>query len=517
MERLVRAPIGHARSLLTRRYEAAWSLQAKILVFTCGLAVMLTAGNVAIERYVSYHYTEGRTADAMLGLAVGFARMLAVDTVPTEELGASLAVRIANLSPIVEDAYILDREGRVVVEAHETADPRVGRALRGVPVLRTIVGRQATVVVDRGEVTAAAPIVHPQGDITGYVVLRGAVDSNPHAADATIAAGVMSLALGALMATWAGFVLTRPIAALSSAAARIARDDLSRPVNVNTRDEFETLANALNRMMERMASSTSAYERAQRELASAVRQAEAASRAKSEFLAGMSHELRTPLNAIIGFSDLLTGLRSSSLAEPKRREYARDINRAGRHLLTLVCGILDYAQLDAGRAKLSDAEIDIGELVRRLVSGFDEMADETGVVLSAEIAPGLPMIRCDEGRLSQAIGNLILNAVQSTRRGGYVAVTVMRGDRGTLVLRIADNGVGIAAKDMETALTPFGRLGRQSDARANGIGLGLPFARKLIELHGGIFRIESYTNVGTVVTVRLPADRIVERLAPVLV
>jgi signal transduction histidine kinase len=329
-------------------------------------------------------------------------------------------------------------------------------------------------------------------------------------------AGALSLALGAFLATWNGDVLTRPIEMLSSAAERIVRDDFSHPVGVNTRDEFRSLAEALNRLMARMATLTAAYGRAQADLAAALCRADAVSRAKSEFLAGMSRELRAPLNVIVGFSDLLTGARSSSLAEPKRREYARNISRAGRHLLNLVCGILDYAQVDTGRATLAEADIDMGELVRAIVSSLDSLADDTGVMLCADVAPGLPMVRCDGERLTQALANLVLNAVQSTRAGGYVTVTLTRGDHGTLELRIADNGIGIARKDMEKALTPFGRLDGKPAARARGLGLGLPLACKLIELHGGIFRIESYANVGTVVTVRLPADRVVEQLAPAL-
>ena len=509
-EWLVRTPIRRVRSLFSRDRGTAWDLQAKILMFACGLVVAMTAGQLLIGTFISHRQAERRSADAMLDMAAGFARMMAADAAPVSGLGTSLAVQIVNLSPRVNDAYVLDREGRIVAEAHESDQPNAGRALRDPPVLRTIIDRKAAVFVEKWDVTAAAPIVDPRGDVTGYVVLRGMTDPNPQTVDTALLGAAMFLTLGALLATWFSLMLTRPLKALSSAAARIARDDFGRPVSVDTRDEFRTLADSLNRMMARTASSRAAYERAQRDLAKAADRAEAASRAKSEFLAGMSHELRTPLNAIIGFSDLLIGVRSSGLPEAKRREYARDINRAGRHLLTLVCGILEYAQMDAGGVELLEAPADIAEMVQSVVSSFDSLADDNGVMLSAAVAPGLPMLRCDGERLSQAIGHLVSNAVQFTRSGGYVTVTLARCDRGGLVLRIADNGVGIDESDIERALLPFGRLGRHAVQRAGGIGLGLPLARKLIELHDGAFRIESYPNVGTVVTVRLPAERIVE-------
>jgi signal transduction histidine kinase len=515
MESLVQAPFRRAGRLLFSDRPAC-SIRMKMLAFTCGMVAALTAGNIALSSCIAHRQAERQSTESLLALAVGFAGMVESDAIPSEGLGAALAVRIVNLSRAVDDAYVLDREGRIVAEAHESEVPRVGRALRDPPVLRTIIERRPTVSVDGGDATAVAPVVDFRGDVSGYVVLRGGIESDSHVLGAVAIAASVSLALGMLWAAWFSRWLTRPIEALSIFAERISRGEIGRSVSIGTRDEFRRLADALNRMMVAAAASKAAYESAKRNLVAAARQAEAANVAKSEFLAGIGHELRTPLNAIIGLSDLLIGVRSSALPEVKRRGYARDINKAGRHLLTAVSRILDYAQMDGGSIELSKAPTDIAALVLSLVQRLDALAVEAGVILSASVAPDLPLARCDCERLSQAFENLICNAVQFTRRGGYVTVSLRLSDANEIELRIADNGVGIANADLGTALMPLGRPGRNASSGPRGIGLGLPFARKLIELHEGAFRIESYANVGTVVTVHLPADRVVEARTPIV-
>jgi signal transduction histidine kinase len=503
------APMRRLRSLFSGgRKHAVWPIRTKVLAFTFGLVALLTAGDLTVNIHLVRAHAARQTADALVDLASGFARVIAVESVPLGRLGSSTAAHIVKLNPMVGDVYVLDREGGIVAEEHETAGQQLGRALHDPPVLRAMIDRKPTVAVEKAVVTAVAPVVHPRGDTVGYVVLRGPVIlATNHVFSGLVIAEAVFLAVGSALAIWFSFSLTRPIEALAAAATRIARGEPVRPVAAKTRDELAILADALNRMMSRTAASNAAHEGAERDLAAAVARAETASRAKSEFLAGVSHELRTPLNAIIGFSDLLTGARASALADSKRREYAGDINRAGRTLLTLVCDILDYAQIDAGGMDLSEEPIDLAQIVRSVVSDFGPIADENGIMLTVEVASGLPVFQGDGERLYQAIGNLVSNAIRFTRTGGYVAVSLARDGGDAMVLRIADNGVGIAEGDIEAALMPFGHPPRHTGAPAHGIGLGLPLARKLIELHRGTFRIESYLNVGTVVTVRLPPER----------
>lgn len=496
------ASIGRSRSHAT----SGLGLRAKVLIFSCGLVALLAASDLVIDLYVDRIGITEEASDTVMGLATNFAALLGDESAPIEGPGLLAAVQALNLNTDVDDIYVLDRQGGVLAESHESGLGHIGHVLRDPLILRTMAVRKPTVTVENSIVTAAVPIVRAD-DVVGYVVLRGVIDFNLHKAlvDALILSAIFLLSGGALAVTFS-IVLTRPVVALRAAAARIAHGELDRPVVIRTRDEFAILATALNRMMTQTGSSIAACEHAQEDLKSALTQAESASRAKSEFLAGMSHELRTPLNAVIGFSDLLIGGRAGALSETKVRDYARDINQSGRQMLTLVSDLLDYARLDAGEAALIEEPIDVERMVASLIAEFQPLAETGGVTLSAAVAPNLSLVQGDSEKLRRAIGHLVSNAIRFTS-GGFVAVSAAQRENDGLVLRIADNGVGTRPDEIAAALIPFNRLGRHVAHHAGGVGLGLPLARKLIDLHQGEICVDANPNVGTVVTVYLPSRR----------
>jgi signal transduction histidine kinase len=502
---------------LRSRVTRGFSLRAKVLVFTCGLVMLMAGGDFAIDVYSDRVSIKEHTSNTVMGLATSLAQLLTDQAAPIKS-GRTLvaAAQAANLNTDVDDVYVLDREGNVVAESHENGPGHLDPAMRDPLVMRTMVVRKPTVLLENSTVTAVAPIVRADDDVVGYVVLRGAFDANLHKAviDALTLAGIF-LIVGSALAIGFSIFVTRPVAGLREVAARIAHGEFDRPVALSSHDEFAILGTALNRMMTQTATSLMAHERTQKDLKMALKQAESGSRAKSEFLAGMSHELRTPLNAIIGFSDLLVGGRAGAISEMKVREYARDINLSGRQMLTLVSDLLDYARLDGGETTLTEGPIDIEYMVGSVISEFKSVAEAGGVSLSATVAPDLPMVRGDGEKLRRAIGHLVSNAIRLTSSGGFVEMFAsLRDDRG-LVLGIADNGGGGRPGEIEAALVPFSRLGRQVAHPAGGVGLGLPLARKLIELHQGELCIDTNSNVGTIVTVYLPRERSLgQRLSP---
>jgi signal transduction histidine kinase len=250
---------------------------------------------------------------------------------------------------------------------------------------------------------------------------------------------------------------------------------------------------------------------AEQELRRAKEAAEAASRAKSRFLATVTHELRTPLNAIIGFSDAL--LRESGNPNAERiGEYAQQVNHAGRQLLGLINTILDVSRLDAGHFELAEDRVDPVRMVRAAARRAGASAQAAGIELLFDLPEDLPPLRADERRLSQVLGNLLGNAIKFTEAGGVVTTSVVLmddGDGGGLLIRVADTGIGIAEQDLDTVFEPFTQIEATLSRRFDGSGLGLYVSRALVQAHGGDLVLRSRHGVGTTAEIRLPAERLV--------
>jgi len=241
----------------------------------------------------------------------------------------------------------------------------------------------------------------------------------------------------------------------------------------------------------------------------AMLEAEAANRAKSEFLANVSHELRTPLNAIIGFSEVMSKGMLGPIENDKYLEYAGDITNSGHHLLALINDILDLSKIEAGKLELREELIDLHSVASACFAIMKERATEADVQMQAEVPEFLPELLVDKLKLKQIIINLLSNAVKFTARGGNIRLTVELIDT-ALLIRIADTGIGIADEDIQKALDPFTQIDSTLARRYEGTGLGLPLAKRLIELHGGTLEIESQIGVGTCVTLSFPASRLAQ-------
>jgi PAS domain S-box-containing protein len=237
--------------------------------------------------------------------------------------------------------------------------------------------------------------------------------------------------------------------------------------------------------------------------------AELANRTKSEFLANMSHELRTPLNAIIGFSEIMQTEILGPLGNDQYKGYAEDITDSARHLLVLINEILDAAKIEAGQMALCEDAIDPGSLVESVRRLMAARAARGEVTLESVLRPALPAIYADETKLKQILINLASNAIKFTPSGGRVELRAETTETGEFVFIISDTGIGISEDDIPKALAPFGQVDSRISRKFDGTGLGLPLAKSLTELHGGRFSLVSQPNVGTTVTVHLPAARVI--------
>jgi signal transduction histidine kinase len=238
-----------------------------------------------------------------------------------------------------------------------------------------------------------------------------------------------------------------------------------------------------------------------REIEEKGRQLEAASRHKSEFLANMSHELRTPLNAIIGFSEVL-GERMFGDINEKQEEYVQDILGSGRHLLSLINDILDLSKIEAGRMELESAEFDLPSSIENALTLVRERAGRRGIALEHVIDERLGAIHGDERKVKQVLLNLLSNALKFTPEGGRIDVHAAVMD-GTAEISVTDTGVGIAPEDRDAVFEEFRQVGA-ADKKVEGTGLGLPLARKFVELHGGRLWFQSQVGMGSTFTFSLP-------------
>ena len=242
-------------------------------------------------------------------------------------------------------------------------------------------------------------------------------------------------------------------------------------------------------------------------------EADKANKSKSEFIKNISHELRTPLNAIIGFSDILKGQMFGPLGSDKYCEYAEDINNSGSHLLAIINGILDLAKAEAGKIDPHIEECNLAECLDECIRMCRDRAQNGHVRLALGNVTSPTYALVDRQLIFQAILNLVSNAIKFTPPDGVVTLSLTSSERDGIEIRVRDTGIGIAEDDLERVLIPFEQVESSLARKNGGTGLGLPYAKKLVELHGGTIRISSEPDKGTIATISLPRSRLVLRPA----
>lgn len=310
------------------------------------------------------------------------------------------------------------------------------------------------------------------------------------------------LALFALITDLVWTTTSWPIASLATLAtlgscATIALNGVS----MFRSDRAATLANAAL-FQERAALERRVDERTVA-LRAALAQANAASVAKSQFLAAMSHELRTPLNAVIGYAELITDDLRSDPARANPEDGAR-IVAAGRNLLTMVNDILDYANLESGEATFNSEPVDLRALLETLRAEATALATSGGNVLSTVISDGVGMLATDRMRLHQCLTILVGNACKFTQNGEIRLAATRSADARHIDITVSDTGPGIAPDLREHIFEPFVQGDGSATRTHEGAGLGLATARRLALLLGGELTLRADVRRGASFLLRLP-------------
>jgi two-component system sensor histidine kinase BarA len=357
------------------------------------------------------------------------------------------------------------------------------------------------------------------GDL--MAVVRVTTDHGPTAAEvaknqaflwtAAIVVGFVSM-----FSLWAvvRYVIVKPVTHLRDVSNAVREGDVNQRAVIRTGDEFEELAAAFNRMVRQLLNQQSELrdvnaelDKRLDELAQANMRLYEMNRLKSDFLATVSHELRTPLNSIIGFSDVLSAIKS---LDEKQRRYVANIQRSGAMLLDMINDILDLAKMESGKMEVRLSEFKIDALLSAQCDMARPLAEKKNIDLSYAVPPGLALLRQDQAKVQQILNNLLSNAIKFTPEGGRIAIAADHDVAGDLVLTVSDTGIGISPDEQQLVFEKFRQAsGALPDGDAmtreySGTGLGLSIVRELCRLLGGDVSLESELGKGSTFIVRLP-------------
>ncbi len=310
------------------------------------------------------------------------------------------------------------------------------------------------------------------------------------------------------------YVIVKPVRHLKEVSDAVSAGNIDVRADIQTRDEFEELCHAFNRMLRNLVAMQEELRGVNRQLDKKVDELAQANmalfemnRLKSDFLTTMSHELRTPLNSIIGFSEVLG---SDAKLSDRERRYAANIQSSGKMLLAMINDILDLAKIESGKMELHAEEFSVADVIEGLVTMARPIAEKKSIAIDVQMDSPMPLALQDAGKIQQVLYNLLSNAIKFTPEDGRVTVSARVSDN-ELILAVADTGMGIAPEDRDRIFEKF----RQGSAalvgdeatltrEQGGTGLGLSIVRELCRMLDGEVTLESELGKGSTFTVRLP-------------